>query len=564
MEAFGKYLLQMACWLAGFWVIYHTLLRKETHYKLNRWFLLAGLFASMVFPLFPLQYRVVKSLPDIPLEVGATAAAAEQEFRHNFAPADILLFLYLAGVTFFVLRFVLQIVKLKRLQASSKRVSVNNTDVYQLEKETAPFSFFSKIFVSKSMGNATVLETVVAHEKVHIEEHHWADLLLYELARALQWFNPLMHLYRKAMMQNHEYLADLGAIGNGIQTRNYQAILINQMFGIPVLQMVSSFTMFNPGKRITMMKKNKSKPAKKLKVLWAVPVIAIILFAFAEPKYEYSGVSDIPAGKNTITAKGVVTDADGNALPGTSVIIANTNIGTVSNINGEFELEGIRPDAEIVFSFVGFETQKLKVKKSMKITMEKHVYKINPSLTVVEEKVAPPPPPPPPKSLLDIKGKDGKKPLVVVDGKIYEGDISEIDTETIQSMSVIKDESATKTYGSKGENGVIEIITKRKKRSNPEEEVFIVVEDMPKYKGGEKALQEYLVKATANSKENGSALIGFTVLANGSIDNIQIKEGTSDKIKKAAFNIVKSMPDWKPGMQRGKPVRVEMEIQIDF
>ncbi len=564
MEAFGKYLLQMACWLAGFWVVYHALLRKETHYKLNRWFLLAGLFASMVFPLFPLQYRVVKSLPDIPLEVGSTAAAAEQGFRHNFATADILLFLYLAGVTFFALRFVLQIVKLKRLQASSKRVSVNNTDVYQLEKETAPFSFFSKIFVSKSMGDATVLETVVAHEKVHIEEHHWADLLLYEMARALQWFNPLMHLYRKAMMQNHEYLADLGAIGNGIQTRNYQAILINQMFGIPVLQMVSSFTMFNPGKRITMMKKNKSKPAKKLKVLWAVPLIAIILVAFAEPKYEYSGVSNLPADKNTITVKGVVTDADGNAMPGTSVIVANTNTGTVSDINGEFELGGIRPDAEIVVSFVGFETQKLKAKKKMKVKMEKQVYKINPSLQVVETDVAPPPPPPPPKSLLDIKGKDGKKPLVVVDGKIYKGDISEIDTETIQTMSVIKDESATKTYGPKGENGVLEITTKSEKRSNPEEEVFIVVEDMPQFVGGDKALQEYLIKATYNPKENGSALIGFTVLNDGSINNVKIKEGTSDYTKKAAFDIVKSMPDWKPGMQRGKPVKVDMEIQINF
>ncbi|MBN1925740.1 MAG: carboxypeptidase-like regulatory domain-containing protein [Prolixibacteraceae bacterium] len=567
MEAFGKYLLQMACWLAGFGIVYYILLRKETHYNINRWFLVSGLFVSLVFPLFPLQYKVVKPFPNIPLEVVANTETVESGFRFNLSLSEILMMIYIAGITFFVLRFILQILKLKRLKASSKHILISNTNVYQVEKETAPFSFFRNIYVSKTMDDSTVLETVVAHEKVHIEEHHWADLLLFELARSIQWFNPLMHLYRKAIMQNHEYLADLGALGNGIQARNYQTILINQMFGIPVLQMVSSFTMFNPGKRITMMKKNKSKPAKKLKVLWAVPLIAIILFAFAEPKYEYSGTSTLPAGQNTISVKGIVIDADGEPLPGTSVIVSKTTTGTITDLNGNFILEGIDPDALIVFSFVGYETVKLKADKKMKVKMKKQVYKINPSLNVVETNVAPPPPPPPPK-IIDIKGKDGKEPLIVVDGKIYNGDISEIDPVTIKTISVLKEEIDTKAYGAKGKNGVIEITTKSKeffeKKEIQEEEVFIVVEDMPQFNGGDKALQEYLIKATTNAKEKGSALIGFTVLNDGSIDNVRIKEGTSDYTKKAAYKIVSSMPKWKPGMQRGKPVKVDMEIQIDF
>ncbi|HPR31710.1 MAG TPA: carboxypeptidase-like regulatory domain-containing protein [Prolixibacteraceae bacterium] len=642
MEATGRYLLQMACWLAGFWVVYRFLLSKETFYPMNRWFLLAGLLCSLLFPFFPLTYTVAREFPEISTELVLRQGLTEEQQHSSLALNSLLGWIYFAGILFFVFRFLIQTVRLIRLRSRSERIRVKGLVVYRLEKETAPFSFFRNVYVSKSMGDPLVLNTIVAHEKVHIDQCHWADLLLLELARALQWFNPLMHVYRKAMMENHEYLADRGAIGKDITHRNYQAILINQMLGKPVIALASSFTLFHSSKRIKMMKKDKSLPVKRLKLLLVLPLMALIMLGFARPNYvstenpdlnasanlsirngkvfdqwgnalegvsvsstsngnttrtdangefaflDFASVPEISASKegyrfvncledsgngvilmmevkdkkaDHLKIRGKIVDEEGNVLPGTSVIVAHTNVGTVSNVDGEFSLEGVRPDAEIVFSFVGFETQKVKAKKKMKVKMEKQVYRINPSLKVVETNTAPPPPPP---TVFDIKGKDGKAPLIVVDGKIHKGDISEIDPETIHSISVIKDESATKAYGPKGENGVIEITTKPQNFFNPNEEVFIVVEDMPEFKGGEKALQEYLVKATANAGEKGTALIGFTVLANGSIDYILVKEGTSAKIKKAASDIVKSMPAWNPGKQRGKAVSVEMEMEIHF
>src|SRR5574344_1256821 len=64
METLGSYLLQMACWLAGFWLVYAAFLKKETFFELNRWFLLTGLVASLLLPLFPVRYNVVVPATD--------------------------------------------------------------------------------------------------------------------------------------------------------------------------------------------------------------------------------------------------------------------------------------------------------------------------------------------------------------------------------------------------------------------------------------------------------------------------------------------------------------------
>ncbi len=63
MGAIGSYLLQMACWLAAFWLVYILALRKETFFELNRWFLLVGIVAAFLLPLFPVRYDVVKNQP---------------------------------------------------------------------------------------------------------------------------------------------------------------------------------------------------------------------------------------------------------------------------------------------------------------------------------------------------------------------------------------------------------------------------------------------------------------------------------------------------------------------
>lgn len=567
MDTLGSYLLQMACWLAGFWLVYAAFLRNETFFKLNRWFLLSGLIASVLMPLFPVNYRVEASMLDFSA-VNTMLSYSQASYINEAKPLNYWMLAYFMGILFFVFRFLWQTFRLRRMRKQVDVEFSGSAKIFKLETDTAPFSFFRNIYVSKKLSGEAELKAVIAHEKVHIDERHWADLLLLEMVRALQWFNPLLILYRKAMLQNHEYLADTGTLQKGVSARTYKAILANQMLGMPVLQIANGFTLFNPIKRISMMNKNRTKPNKRMKLLWALPVAALIMFVFAEPVYvqanSASGYENVQG--NTFTVKGKVIDENGNALHGTSVVVAGTHIGTLSDARGSFELTGVLPENEIVFSFVGYKSVKTKARKNIDVQLERETM----IMRAVTEEVATPPPP----VSIDfgeissdlpeiLGGKVGNSPLIILDGNEYRGKINDIEVNTIADISVLKDESATAAYGDKAKDGVI-FITSKDKMISQDEEIFVIVEEMPSFVGGNAELNSFLAKATAGLKEKGSAVVQFTVMPNGSLSNIKVVSAPSVSLGKKAIEIIQSMPDWKPGMQRGKAVPVEVSINIDF
>lgn len=256
------------------------------------------------------------------------------------------------------------------------------------------------------------------------------------------------------------------------------------------------------------MKNDKSKSIKKWKALWAFPVVAILLFAFAEPKYEYANDATESSTSDTqINLKGTVLDSEGNGLHGTSIAVyrrSNGHIlkGTISDINGGFSLSNISLDDEVVFSFVGFKTQRIKPSKKMTVTMEQSVIPIS-TKSINKNENAPPPP-----------------------------------------SAAAAAESAEK------EEGPVE--------------VFFVVEDLPKFKGGKNQLNKFIDKATANTKEKGSVSVNFTVTEKGIIQDITIVNSPSKSLSEKAERIMKSMPAWEPGKQRGKPVKTKCNLEIIF
>ena len=161
MEAIGSYLLQMACWLAAFWLVYVLALRKETFFELNRWFLLVGIMAAFVLPLFPIKYEVVKNTADSTLllmtgKLSETSTPFEDSISYWY-------WIYGIGAFIVFARFLHQCIKLLWLIRKSEPIWVNNTRVFKFEGDTAPFSFFNFIFVSKTMDNEAELKTVVAN-----------------------------------------------------------------------------------------------------------------------------------------------------------------------------------------------------------------------------------------------------------------------------------------------------------------------------------------------------------------------------------------------------------------
>lgn len=106
--------------------------------------------------------------------------------------------------------------------------------------------------------------------------------------------------------------------------------------------------------------------------------------------------------------------------------------------------------------------------------------------------------------------------------------------------------------------------------STSQDKVFIAIEQQPKYPGGEQALFKYLaqnIKYPKNARENGisgTVYIQFVVEKDGTIEEVKVLRGIGFGCDEEAIRVVKSMPKWKPGLQRGKPVRVSYNIPINF
>ena len=100
---------------------------------------------------------------------------------------------------------------------------------------------------------------------------------------------------------------------------------------------------------------------------------------------------------------------------------------------------------------------------------------------------------------------------------------------------------------------------------------YEVVEVMPKFKGGNKALMEYLMmnvkypESAAKAKQQGRAVVGFVVGKDGTVSDVYIEKSTGyDVLDNEAMRVVKSMPAWEPGKQKGKPVDVKYFVPITF
>jgi protein TonB len=176
----------------------------------------------------------------------------------------------------------------------------------------------------------------------------------------------------------------------------------------------------------------------------------------------------------------------------------------------------------------------------------------------LQKDVAPPPPPPPPPPPMEQQAVVRYVAPVVVDSVKVED----------QSKMLISDEQVATTVNKE----VVEVVEQKQEvvPEEKEEQVFVVVEEMPEFPGGEKALRTYLatsVKYPTIAQENGiqgKVFVNFVVNKDGSVSNVKIARGVDPAIDAEALRVVTSLPRWKPGKQRGAPVRVSYTVPISF
>lgn len=161
----------------------------------------------------------------------------------------------------------------------------------------------------------------------------------------------------------------------------------------------------------------------------------------------------------------------------------------------------------------------------------------------ITQRQPPPPPPPPQTEVLEIVDDEEEieEELEIEDTEIDE----EVEIEFIEDVG---DEEAI------GE----------------EPEIFQVVEDQPEFPGGESALFNYLSKSikyppmAKDAGVQGIVYVTFVVEPDGNITNVNVLRGIGAGCDDEAVRVVKAMPKWKPGKQRGKSVRVQFNLPIRF
>ena len=486
---------------------------------------------AVLLPAFPVSYEA--PVPFINNEEFFTmsenaisdisVSASDESGTMHFWRSPILMLstIYLLGAAFFLLRLVFQTAFVTIQLQHGKKMLLDGVSLININRKVMPFSFFNCVIINTNEYSKEELSNIIAHEKVHIQERHWVDLLIIELLTVVFWINPIVWLYENSIKQNHEYLADQGVLLAGYHPGQYQALLINQLMGVKILGFTNNLNFSLNKKRMEMMKKEKSPGFRKVKLLITLPVVGFLILAFAKPEFIAKNESDPSAfieekmnqedivsqsGNEMIQVKGKVMTEDGTPLTGANVILKGTTNGTVVDRQGEFQLHAPKSGI-LVYSFIGYKTVKAEIpsKGEVAIAMEKGIFNIKlPDVSGSNVKMQAPPPPPP---------------------KVSEAD---------------------------------------------KDKVFMIVEEMPYYEdGGMTKLALDLSKEVEwvmnKTKDRGNAVVGFTVSANGAIENPQIVQSANSKMLDAsAVKIITILDNWKPGVQRGKKVPVDLTVPVKF
>jgi len=144
-----------------------------------------------------------------------------------------------------------------------------------------PFSFLNWVFIPEGKQ---IDPFVLEHERAHVNQYHWVDLLFIELASMAIWFNPLMMLYRRAIKLQHEYLADAHTVERGAQLEQYLNCLLTQIQPENAHHPINQFYSKSIKKRIVMMIKDKTPQRFSGMYLFLIPIVCFMLVAFsAEP-----------------------------------------------------------------------------------------------------------------------------------------------------------------------------------------------------------------------------------------------------------------------------------------
>ncbi|WP_286863159.1 MULTISPECIES: M56 family metallopeptidase [Sphingobacterium] len=420
MENLLTYIIQVNLLLSIIYLGYVGLLKGLTFYSLNRaYFLTGGLFA-FIYPFLDLKSLFVRGGLDVGL-VGEQISfyMEEQDMQERLTLGGLVEFVFMLGAAFLLLKFVFQLFSLLRVHLHSKADQWKTYFFRNVFIPIVPFSFLNKIYVNKGQHMDAELKDIFKHEDIHVKGLHSLDILLFEIILVCCWYNPFVWFMRRAIRQNLEFLTDQQVLNKGIDKQTYQYSLLNVSKKGTSIGLSNQFNFKLLKRRIMMMNKKRSSKIELSKYAFLLPVFLLTGAAFTVSKAE-GNIEDVVEKANETTLL---------------KLAAGSQQGDPLSVKMASEAGKVLKEAH------GTDTIKIDTTRRSKGT------------TVWSGQIG----------SLKIKGASDAtgNPLFVVDGEVIsKEELDAIAPERIESISVLKDKSATAIYGEKGENGVLLITTK--------------------------------------------------------------------------------------------------------
>ena len=507
METLFIYGIKSSGLIGMFYLAYYFLLRKETFFNSNRWFLLAGLFTSVALPL--VVFTKIVWVDPTPThfdwsKIPMTTPVENEAFEINWYL--LIGIVYSIGILGFFLKLAFDFYSLSKVL---KGKSIQNQADFQfidVNENLAPFSYFNSIVYNSSLYSEAELESILEHEKVHSTQNHTIDVLITRFFCVVFWFHPLMWLYKKAILQNLEFIADSEASKKLSDKKAYQLTLLKITTQENCVVLTNHFYQSLIKKRIVMLNKNQSNKRNYWKYALVLPLLGAFLFFFqveivaqekAAPKQETK--------PEQIELKAVETNRNNTAkIDGDSLKIVSKNEMPIKITDKEIFVNGAKVSQEEMDKLDPNDIERIDVTKksdkgTIRIVTNKFYKTLNDNtLYINNEKVDTNE-----LLLLDqntidkmdvnknektirittktvaqlddknnirtiLKQDINNQPLIIVDGIEKESGfkIEDLPNDKIKGVNVLKGKLAEDKYGEKGKNGVIEISTKTKNEAS--------------------------------------------------------------------------------------------------
>ena len=584
------YILKVTlCW-AAFYLVYHLLLRRETFFRLNRYYLLVTVLLGLGLPAFEFNWQLAETPAAVyylqPITVGVeqletvivTASAQEEGFDFW----ALLTWVYWAGVAITLASFGYGLLQISRLYRQAEMAPGKGYRFVSTHQPHVPFSFFKNLFWSKKFEVSEEDRlSILRHEEAHIFQWHSLDVMLFELAGVFLWCSPFIYLYKNAMKTTHEYLAD-DYVTADFSKKQYGRLLLRQSQSIPKellhrKQIAISNSLFSSQlkKRIVMMTKNKSSQWASLKYLAALPVVALLLLAF----------SFVQAQKEDSQPLKLTTGPANDGLILIEETVQTETLKIQKEATKPEKLTNSRdtvPADEPVFKkveemprFPGCENI-TDVDEQTKCWQTKMLEFISSNLKYPEAA-----------RKNGIEGMSVVKFIVEKDGSITEAETvraigGECDEEVIKVVYMMPKWIPGKQGGKTVRTQFMLPVKFKLDGEAPKADKTVEkdVDQMPRFGGCETAenkdacSQEKLIqfimanlKYPADAKKagvEGTAVVSFVVGDDGAIQDAKVIKGFSEPCDAEALRVVNAMPNWTPGVKDGKNVAVEMALPFKF